>query len=335
MNKFAGSTGQSGIGFHVSKRAPGALDVIRVRGLLILVSLFNGKLAVPPWAAILNVHPMPFLIRIWFLVSLACTFTAQARTQLPFYTDDTGVTDRGKWHFEFFNEYDALQLQYPNVRQNTANFKINYGLPHNLELDLDAPYLDIQRSGGNQPSSGMGDTNLGIKWVFHKESPSSRLPSLATSLYIEFPTGDTHQQLGSGLADYWLNFIGQKSFGEKTRLTGNLGLLFAGNTSTGVIGTQNTRGQVYTGGLSLLHDFTRRLTLGGELYGGYAENSNLGKGQLQAMAGGQYELRNGLSFCFGVLGGKYVASPQIGGQIGFAVDFPDVWTSAPRPSDAP
>ena len=282
------------------------------------------------WAAILDVHPMPVPLRVWLLLPIAgaLCLCAQTRAQLPFYTDDTGVTDPHKWHFEFFNEYDALQLQYPNVRQNTANFKINYGLPHGLELDLDAPYLDIQRAGGNQPSSGMGDTNLGIKWSFHKESQSSRLPSLAASLYIEFPTGDTHQQLGSGLTDYWLNFIAQKSLSEKTRLTGNLGLLFAGNTSTGVIGTQNTRGQVYTGGLSLLHDFTNRLTLGGELYGGYAENASLGRGQLQAMGGGQYQLRNGLSFCFGLLGGEYVASPQIGGQIGFAVDFPDVWISA-------
>ena len=237
------------------------------------------------------------------------------------------MTERGKWHFEFFNEYDALQLQYPNVRQNTANFKLNYGLPHNLELDLDAPYLTIQRAAGNQPSSGMGDTNLGIKWTFHNESKGSRLPALGASFYTEFPTGDTSQQLGSGLVDYWLNFIGQKSISEKTRINGNLGILFAGNTSTGVLGLQNTRGQVYTGGVSLLHDFNSRLTLGAELYGGYAENDNLGRTQLQAMAGGQYALRNGLSLCFGLLGGKYVASPQIGGQIGFAVDFPDLWGS--------
>jgi Putative MetA-pathway of phenol degradation len=284
----------------------------------------------------LNVHPMYFAIRILRFLSLAAVlcFSAQMHAQLPFYTDDTGVTDRGKWHFEFFNEYDALQLQYPNVRQNTANFKLNYGLPHSLELDADVPYLNIERSGGNPPSSGMGDTNLGIKWIFHHESKGSRLPALGASFYTEFPTGDTSQQLGSGLADYWLNFIGQKSISEKTRVTGNLGILFAGNTSTGVIGLQNTRGQVYTGGLSLLHDFTPRLTLGGELYGGYAANDSLGKSQLQAMAGGQYQLRNGLSFCFGLLGGKYVASPQIGGQIGFAVDFPDLWVPASRQSES-
>ena len=275
--------------------------------------------------------------RVWLFLSLACGLLVCPRThaQLPFYTDDTGVTDPYKWHFEFFNEYDALQLQYPDVRQNTANFKLNYGLPHRLELDVDAPYLTILRTDGAQDSSGGGDTNMGIKWRFRDESAGSHLPALATSLYIEFPTGDASQQLGSGLRDYWLNFIGQESLTDKTRLTGNLGLLFAGNTSTGVLGTQNSRGQVYTGGLSLLHDFSSRLTLGGEIYGGYAENASLGRSQLQGMGGGQYTLRNGLQFCFGLLGGKYVASPQIGGQIGFAVDFPDVWRSAPRSGDMP
>ena len=290
------------------------------------------RLAVRVRAGILNAHPMRLAFRFLLFLLPACALCAvePLRAQLPFYTDDTGVTDRGKWHFEFFNEYDALQLQYPNIEQNTANFKLNYGLPHNLELDVDAPYLVIHRAAGSKPSSGGGDTDLGAKWSFHKESEGSRIPGLAASLYIEFPTGDARQQLGSGLTDYWLNFIGQKSFSEKTRMNGNVGYLFAGNTSTGALGTQNTRGHVVTGGLSLLHDFTARLTLGGEVYGAYAANGNLGKSQFQGMAGGQYALRKGLSLCLGLLGGKYVASPRIGGQIGIAMDFPDVWANSDR-----
>jgi hypothetical protein len=139
---------------------------------------------------------------------------------------------------------------------------------------------------------------------------------------VEFPTGDPGQQLGSGLTDYALNVMLQKSFSEKTRINGNGGLLFAGNTSTGDIGTQNTRGQVYTYGLSILHDFNDRITLGPELYGAYTDSGNLGRTQLQAMAGGQYTMRKGLVLCFGLLGGVYVASPRIGGQIGLSVDFP-------------
>jgi hypothetical protein len=40
------------------------------------------------------------------------------------------------------------------------------------------------------------------------------------------------------------------------------------------------------------------------------------------LVGGNYAIRNGLALAFGLLGGKYVASPRIGMQLGFAVDFP-------------
>lgn len=247
---------------------------------------------------------------------LFAVLAAPLPAQQPFYTDDPAVTEKGKWHFEFFNEFDALQRgQFPNLRQNTANFKLNYGLPYHLEIDVDSPYLAIFRAFGS--STGVGDTNVGVKWNFHR--------AMSVSLYAELPTGDTSQQLGSGLSDYWLNFIAQKALSEKTRITGNAGLLFAGNTSTGVLGIQSTRGGVFTGGLSILHDFNARWTLGAEIYGGVTSNFDLGRGQLQILTGGKYALRKGLTLDFGLLGGKYAASPRIGGQIGFSVDFPAVW----------
>ena len=187
-------------------------------------------------AAILKVRSIRPILCL--LLPLACTFCICGRlsAQLPFYTDDPAVTERGKWHFEFFDEYDALQLQYPNLKQNTANFKLNYGLPHNLEVDVDSPYLSIYRSAGNQPSTGVGDTNMGIKATFRKESPNSRVPALAASFYVELPTRDASQQLGSGLSDYWLNLIFQRSLSPKTRITGNLGYFFAGNTRSFHVG---------------------------------------------------------------------------------------------------
>jgi hypothetical protein len=77
--------------------------------------------------------------------------------------------------------------------------------------------------------------------------------------------------------------------------------------------------------VSVLHDFTSRLTLGIEAYGGLSSSDVLGRSQLQFLAGGQYAVRNGLAVTFGILGGKYIASPRIGGQIGLSVDFPDVF----------
>src|SRR5690242_19156405 len=61
--------------------------------------------------------PMHFPARSFF--PLLCTFwiAEPLVAQSPFFTDDPAVTERGKWHFEFFNEFDVLQLQYPNIRQ--------------------------------------------------------------------------------------------------------------------------------------------------------------------------------------------------------------------------
>ncbi|MGB7265275.1 MAG: transporter [Terracidiphilus sp.] len=260
------------------------------------------------------------------LAILLCYSMSGARVsvaQMPFYTDNADVTDNGTLHFEIFNEYDGLQsAQYPDLRQNTFNYKVNYGLPHGLELDIDAPYLLILRAPGSQTSNGPGDTDMGIKWNFRKSVEPRRAPALSASLYIEFPTGDTSQQLGSGLTDYWLNSIAQEPLTDKTRMDANFGFLFAGNTSTGVLGTQNTRGHVYTGGLSLVHDLSDRLSLGVEAYGAVADNKSLGKDQLQGLAGGWYQLNGRSAITFALLGGSHIASPRIGGQFGFEIDFP-------------
>jgi hypothetical protein len=258
-------------------------------------------------------------------IILAVLSCSSAPAQQPFYTDDPGVTDRGKFHFELANEFDALQSAlYPNLRQNTLNYRLNYGLPWHLEVDVDSPYLGIFRTSAAQPrrSYGPGDTNLGLKWAIREEKDGSRAPALAASFYVEFPTGDTHNQLGSGLIDYALNGIAQKKIGHNARVTVNAGILFAGNTSTGLIGIQSTRGRVFTGGVSVIRKMSERLELGAELYGGVSSNLDLAKSQLQALIGGKYELRKGLSLDFGVLGGKYIASPRAGAQLGFSVDFP-------------
>ena len=153
-------------------------------------------------------------------------------------------------------------------------------------------------------------------------------PALSAACTSNFPTGDSSQELGSGLTDYWLNFIAQEALSDKTRVDANFGFLFAGNTSTGVLGTQNTRGHVYTGGLSLQHDFTPRLTLGAEAYGAIADNHALGKDQLQGIAGGWYQVNSRMAFTFALLGGSHIASPRIGGQVGFEIDFPFARASA-------
>ena len=266
------------------------------------------------------------ILSLWLLVE-----PHSAWAQAPFYTDDAGVADPGMLHVEASDELDALQsMQYPDLRQNTATLKTNVGLPHGLELDLDFPYIAIDRSSVTSSSRGIGDTNLGVKWRIREGSATSHEPALAVSFYTEFPTGDSRQNLGSGLIDYWLNLIAQVPLSDRTRITVNLGILFAGNTSTGVVGIETTRGRVYTGGLSVLYDVSSRLTLGGEVYGGIADTVGLDRTQLQTMLGAQYTVHERLSMYAGVIAGTYTASPRLGGVIGFAIDFPNLFGASDR-----
>jgi hypothetical protein len=67
---------------------------------------------------------------------------------------------------------------------------------------------------------------------------------------------------------------------------------------------------VYTAGGSLVREFTPKLQLGVELTGAMTTQFQLGKGQLQTLVGGNYLVRDNVSFDFAILGGKYAASPR-------------------------
>jgi outer membrane putative beta-barrel porin/alpha-amylase len=258
-----------------------------------------------------------------FFLSFLIPMAPHAAGQQPFVTDDADVTPKGRFHFEFSNEFDWLQRSaIPSTKQNTADFELDYGLFENVEIGVEAPLLTIFNATGtnSRTAAGIGDMNLSAKYNFRKERENSRMPAMAVAVNLELPTGDANRQLGSGLSDVYINGILQKSVTNKTKLRLNSGILFSGNTTTGVIGIK-TRGTVVTAGGSLVRQFSSKLQLGMELTGGFAKNFHLGKGQLQAMVGGNYQFRNNASFDFGVVGGKYVASPRVGIQVGISIDF--------------
>jgi len=261
-----------------------------------------------------------FILAAWLLVCFA-PITAQA--QQPFITDDADVTARGSFHFEFSNSYDLLQRSaLPAVRQNAASFELAYGLVENVEVSLEVPFISIFNTRGTMPRSvsGIGDANFAIKYNFRHEREDSRLPALTVSGNVEIPIGSVARGLGSGVADFSLNGVAQKTLTERTVLRGNAGVIFSGNTVTGAEGIR-ARGTVFTGGASLVRRFNARLQLGAELAGAATRNLDLGGGQLVFQVGGNYTLRDNLTFDFGILAGRFVASPRAGAQLGFSLDF--------------
>ena len=256
---------------------------------------------------------------VFFLLSIPATTHAQQ----PFYTDDADVTDKKKLHFQLSNEYDILQrAAYPSLRQNTTVFELDYGLLNGVEIGVDGPLIAISNSRVTTPKTpfGLGDLDFHIKYNFLKEREGSRLPALSATFNVELPTGNAREQIGSGLTDYFLNGILQKSVSKKTKLRLNGGILFAGNTTTGEIGIKS-RGKVFVGGASLVKQVTPKLDLGAELTGAVTSSLKLTRGQLQTLIGGNYAVTKKMTFDFGILAGKFAASPRAGVQLGISVDF--------------
>lgn len=257
------------------------------------------------------------------LIALLFSLSSVARAQQPFNTDDADVTERGKLHLQVGDEYDVLQrASYPAKTQNTTVVEVDYGLWKNVEIGFAPPLLALHSSHVVTPPTvfGVGDATLHVKYNFYKEREGSRLPAMAISAVVQFPTGDAMKQLGTGLSDYYVNGILQKSATQKTKLRLNGGVLFAGNTVNGLLGI-HTRGRVFTGGASIIKQYTKRLDLGAELTGALTGNFQLSRGQLQTLVGGNYAVRKNLTLDFGVVAGRFAASPRAGAQFGFSLDF--------------
>jgi hypothetical protein len=262
-------------------------------------------------------------LRVLSILALLFFLSIPAVSQQPFVTDDADVTPKGRFHLEFSNEFDWLQRgSLPNVKQNTADLALGYGLFERVEIGIAAPFLTIINQVGTVPQrvTGIGDLNISLKYNFLRERENSRRPALAIAFNLELPTGDADRQLGSGLADFYVNGIIQKSVTAKTKLRFNGGVLFSGNETTGALGIRS-RGTVLTGGGSLVRQFSSKLQLGIELTGAMSKDLELGKRQLQTLIGGNYQVSQNVSFDFAALGGKYAASPRVGVQLGFSVDF--------------
>jgi hypothetical protein len=255
-----------------------------------------------------------FLFCIWL-------YSATVYSQIPFYTDDADTTPKGQLHLEMYNEHDILQKsEYPVKRQNTLVLTLNYGLTNRLELGVNAPYITLinSRIVDSGAVSGPGDVQFGLKYKLRNEREKSKIPALAIVFYAEAPTGSTRKELGSGLTDYWLYGIAQKSLTTRTTARVNGGILFSGNSSTGLIGIRTERGQVFTGNLSLTRQFSARWSLGAEVFGAVTNNFKLDRGQLTGQLGAQYSLTKKVTLTFGLLGGSFTASPRAGLQLGFS-----------------
>lgn len=253
-----------------------------------------------------------------FGAALALLGGGSASAQQPFVTDDAEVTDAGHWHFQFSNEYDVLQKSArPNLRQDWSNFVFQYGLASRLEVNVDFPLIAIENARGTPDVFGLGDVDFAAKWKIASEEAGRKHPAFTVNVAIEAPTGNERKQLGSGLTDYGVNLILQKTVAPATLLHVNAGIQFAGNTQTGVVGIHSS-GQVLSSGVSVTHDFSPALHLGLDLNGAEVHDGGALERQLQLTAGGNYSFTADDTFDFALLVG-WRGAPRFGVTVGLSI----------------
>ena len=244
---------------------------------------------------------------------------ASARAQQPFVSDDAEVTPKGRWHFEYFNEFAVLAKNAgPDLRQDTNNLVVQYGLARGLEVNVDFPLLYIGRARSSPLGSafGLGDMDFAAKYEVVRENPTGLRPAFTAVVAVEVPTGKASTQLGSGYTDVVFNTVMQKTIAEATALHLNVGYQLSGNTLTGAIGIR-TPGRILTGGLSVARDVSPSLTLGADLNGAEIRTDQTRDRQLQLTVGGSFSFRKDATFDFAVLTGLY-DSPRIGVLLGMS-----------------
>lgn len=185
------------------------------------------------------------VLGVWLFFPVSAAFAGP-----PFLTDDPEPVEHR--HAELY-----LASQFSHASEGTAvtlpHVEANYGLLPNMQIHLIAP-LELVSSRGQASHYGYGDTELGIKYRFVKESDS--VPMVGIFPLVEVPTGDESKGLGSGEVQVFLPVWFQKSWGPWTSYGGggywiNPG---KGNRNWGFVGWEVQR------------DLSKRFTLGGEIY---------------------------------------------------------------------
>jgi hypothetical protein len=132
----------------------------------------------------------------------------------PYATDDPEPVPYQHWEV-----YLASTLSRDNgVWSGTAPLaEVNYGAMPDLQLHVIMPLVFV-RSPGGTTMYGYGDTELGAKYRFVRETETR--PMVGTFPFLEIPTSDRQRELGSGHVRLFLPLWFQKGFGPWTTYGG-------------------------------------------------------------------------------------------------------------------
>jgi hypothetical protein len=132
----------------------------------------------------------------------------------PFDTDDPETVLFHHWEVYLSSH---LASDFKQWEGTAPHFEVNYGAATNLQLHIIAP-MAISAVKNEKTNYGYGDTELGIKYRFVKES--KWCPQIGVFPIIELPSGSADRGLGNGNVQVYLPLWIQKSFGKWTTYGG-------------------------------------------------------------------------------------------------------------------
>ena len=264
------------------------------------------------------------MLRLSVLLLILFGVGLSACAQQPFFTDDADVTAKRRFHFELSNQFSLLQdTAFPNQQQNALVYQLNYGLRDGLEISIDSPHLVIinaRQTISPRVPMGVGDTNLAVKWNFRQERDTSRWPALTMAFAVEVPTGDSSTQLGSGVFDYRLIAIAQKTLSPRIKLRVNQGVAVLGEHvdwrgRPGGTGCRLSCRRVACAAIC------SAIVLGRRAHWRASPKRPEQAGQRCRSSSGANTNTEHVSIDFGVVFGQLGESPRVGLQIGLSIDF--------------
>jgi hypothetical protein len=171
-------------------------------------------------------------------------------------------------------------------------YEVNYGVVPNVQLHLILPLTASFAPSGGPTNFGIGDTELGAKIRFVKET--KRIPEIGIFPFFELPSGNADKGLGVGATWYRMPLWLQKSWGQQDRQWTSYG-----GGGEAIVPQTGYKNYPFSG-LLVQRQLATKLTLGTELFGHGAEGAAATSTRAATMLdlGGIYEFKPGFDLLF-------------------------------------
>lgn len=190
-----------------------------------------------------------YLFTTSLLLLISILIPGRTKGGPPFLTDDPEPVEPRHWEYYI----SSINLYQPGIITGTLpHFEVNYGPFRNIQFHVILPF-NFDYTGQHVFHEGYGDTELGIKYRFIQEN--DHLPQVGTFPMVEVPTIQ-NREFTNGKVKVFIPVWLQKSWGRFTTYGG------AGYWVNPGTGNKNWT----FAGWEAQYDFTKKVTLGGELY---------------------------------------------------------------------